>query len=201
MTRIHLALIGGLVAVAVGAGVWAAVSLSGMRASSGGGDAAVPIGGPFSLVGETGETVTEQDFAGRYMLLYFGYTYCPDVCPTGLAVMTSAYDQLDPALRDEIAPVFVTVDPERDTVDVVAEYTELFHEDLFGLTGSRDAIDAALKTFRVYAKRAAGGGDDDYLVDHSTFTYLIDRQGHYLAHFNHGITPEEMASSIAEKTG
>ena len=180
------------IAAAGAAFLWSANS------SKDGEQAAVPIGGPFELTREDGQRVTQADFAGRYMLLYFGYTYCPDVCPTGLATMMAAYDELSEAEKARIEPVFITVDPERDTIEAVGEYTALFHDDLIGLSGSVEDVEKTKKTFRVYAKKA----DDDpenYLVDHSTFTYLIGPDGSYVTHFNHGDTPDAITTALSEK--
>jgi protein SCO1/2 len=157
----------------------------------------VPIGGPFTLTDHTGKRVTEKDFRGRYMLVYFGYTFCPDVCPLGLQTIAQALDELPPELQDRVVPLFVTVDPARDTVEVVRDYVGLFHPKLVGLTGSEAEIADMLKTYRVYARKAdATAGDAGYLVDHSTFTYLMDTEGQYLTHFGHGTTPEEMAQRL-----
>ena len=162
----------------------------------------VPIGGPFTLTDQTGKRVTAEDFRGRFMLVYFGYTFCPDICPLGLQTIAQAYDELPPELQERVVPVFITVDPARDTVEVVRDYVHLFHPRLVGLTGSEAEIADTLRAWRVYARKAeATSGDGAYLVDHSTFTYLMDREGHYLAHFGHGTTPEEMAERLAELVG
>ncbi|MDF1586603.1 SCO family protein [Marinimicrococcus flavescens] len=154
------------------------------------------IGGPFSLLDHKGERVTDEDFRGRYMLVFFGYTSCPDVCPLGLQVMGQAMDQLPPQIAEKIAPIFVTVDPERDTVPVMKDYVELFHPQLVGLTGSAEEIDAAKRAYRIYARKAETEGSSDYLMDHSAFTYLMDASGRYLTHFSHDATAEEMAARI-----
>lgn len=157
----------------------------------------VPIGGPFSLIDQNGRRVTDQDFRGRFMLVYFGYTFCPDVCPLGLQTIAQAMDGLPQDVQDQVVPIFVTVDPARDTVEVVRSYVQAFHPKLVGLTGSEAEIGAAVRAYRVYARKAEPK-DGAYLVDHSTFTYLMDREGRYLAHFGHGTTPEEMARRIAD---
>ncbi len=162
----------------------------------------VPIGGPFTLTDQTGKRVTAEDFRGRFMLVYFGYTFCPDICPLGLQTVAQTLDELLPELQERVVPVFITVDPARDTVEVVRDYVRLFHPRLVGLTGSEAEIADALRAWRVYARKAeATGGDGAYLVDHSTFTYLMDREGRYLAHFGHGTTPEEMAKRLTELVG
>jgi cytochrome oxidase Cu insertion factor (SCO1/SenC/PrrC family) len=156
------------------------------------------IGGPFSLVSHEGERVTEKDFRGRYTIVYFGYTYCPDVCPLGLQIIAQAMDLLPPEVADRVVPVFITVDPGRDTVEVMKGYVELFHPKLVGLTGTQEEIDEVLKAYRVYARKADGTGSDDYLVDHSAFTYVMGPEGDYVTHFSHGVTPEEMATKLEE---
>jgi protein SCO1/2 len=159
------------------------------------------IGGPFELVDQTGNKVTEADFAGRKMLIYFGYTYCPDVCPLGLAKIAAAYDRLSPAEQAELVPIFITVDPERDTVEAVADYVALFHPALVGLTGSPEAVAAAAAAYRVYFRKAEGESMTDYLVDHSSFTYLMDGENHYLAHFGHDATAESIAEGLHQHLG
>jgi len=158
---------------------------------------AAEIGGPFTLVNGAGETVTEASFPGQYVLIYFGYTYCPDVCPTSLQAMTDALNQLEPAVLDKVQPVFVSVDPERDTPVDVAEYASFFHPKLIGLTGSPEQVAAAAKAYRVYYARvdqphsAAG-----YLLDHSAITYLTAPDGSLAAFFKHGTDPNEMADRL-----
>jgi cytochrome oxidase Cu insertion factor (SCO1/SenC/PrrC family) len=159
----------------------------------------VPIGGPFALTDHTGKRVTDQDFRGRFTLVYFGYTSCPDMCPLGLQTISQALDELPPGLQDKVVPLFMTVDPARDTVEVLRDYLRPFHPRLVGLTGSETEIADALRAYRVYARKAeAKASDGSYLVDHSTFTYLMDEDGKYLSHFGHGVTPDEMAERLGE---
>jgi cytochrome oxidase Cu insertion factor (SCO1/SenC/PrrC family) len=162
--------------------------------SMAGGEATV--GGPFTLTDQHGAEVTERDFAGRYMLVYFGYTYCPDICPLSLANMTQAVDLLPPDQADQVVPILITVDPERDTVNQLAEYAPLFHPRLVALTGSPEAIKAAAQAYRVYFAKAGKDGTDDYLMDHSTFIYLMGPEGRYVRHFAHNAAPEEIAAGI-----
>jgi protein SCO1/2 len=162
----------------------------------------VPIGGAFTLVDQNGREVKDEEFRGRLMLVYFGYTYCPDMCPLGLTTIASALDALPVEDRDQVAPVFITVDPERDTVQVMKDYVGQFSPQLRGLTGSQEQVDAAVRAYRVYAARSSvEGADGRYLVDHSTFTYLMGRDGKYLAHFGHATPPEEIAQRIEEALG
>ena len=157
----------------------------------------VQIGGPFALTDQNGREVRDEEFRGRLMLVYFGYTFCPDMCPLGLTTIASALDALPPEIQDQVAPVFITVDPERDTVAVMHDYVGQFSPRLVGLTGSQAAVDEATRAYRVYASKSeAEAADGSYLVDHSTFTYLMGRDGKYLAHFGHATTPEEMAEKI-----
>lgn len=162
----------------------------------GGSGPVAAIGGPFTLVDHTGERVSEADFSGKHMLVYFGYTYCPDVCPTELAVMSRALDLLGEA-ASEVTPVFITVDPARDTVETMADYRRHFHSSLVALTGSEEQIAAAAKAYRVYYAKA-GEDDEYYLMDHTSFVYLMDEQGRYVAHFGPAVSAEAMAERIRE---
>lgn len=154
------------------------------------------IGGPFTLVAQDGRTVTEQDFADDYMLIYFGFTYCPDVCPTELAVVASAVDQLD--APDEVVPIFITIDPERDTPEAMADYVSLFHPRMVGLTGSEEQVAEAARAFRVFYQRIESPEFQDYLMDHSSFIYLVDPDGVTRLVFPYGTDPEAMAGQIDE---
>lgn len=156
------------------------------------------IGGPFVLVDEKGNTVTDADFRGRPLLVYFGYTYCPDVCPTTLTTIAEALDRLGDKGRD-IAVLFITVDPERDLPEDVGDYARAFHPQVVGLTGTTEQVAAAARAYRVYFAKAAQNPDDpeDYAVDHSAYTYLMGRDGTFLAHFPHGVSPTDMAERIA----
>jgi cytochrome oxidase Cu insertion factor (SCO1/SenC/PrrC family) len=181
-----------LALVVAGAALW--FVLTPASRSMAGGEALV--GGPFTLTDQRGAEVTEQDFAGRHMLIYFGYTYCPDVCPMSLANMTQALDLLRPEEAEQVVPVFITVDPERDTVEQLAEYAPLFHPRLVALTGSPDAVKAAAQAYRVYFAKAGDADTDAYLMDHSTFIYLMGPDGEYVRHFAHNAAPEEIATGI-----
>ncbi len=155
-----------------------------------------PIGGAFTLKDQTGKIRTDADFRGQLMLVYFGFTYCPDICPTDLQAIGLAMDQLG-ADAKSVQPLFVTLDPERDTVEHLAQYVSLFHPKLLGLTGSIDAVQKAADTYRVYYKRVTTGtGPDDYTVDHSAFIYLIDRDGKYLGFFPPGTDAPKMVEMI-----
>jgi len=155
-----------------------------------------PVGGPFELTDHTGHIRTERDFRGQLMLVYFGFTYCPDICPADLQAVGLALDKLG---RDgnSVQPLFVTVDPERDTAEHLAEYVKLFHPRLIGLTGTLDAIRKAASAYKVYfAKVPIGKEAGDYTVDHTAFIYLMDRDGNYLGFFPPGTSPDRMVEII-----
>ncbi|MEX2616037.1 MAG: SCO family protein [Alphaproteobacteria bacterium] len=155
----------------------------------------VKIGGPFTLVDQTGKTVSDTTWRGKLMLIYFGYGFCPDVCPTELQIMSGALDALgNDAAR--VQPIFITVDPERDTVDFMADYVSHFHPDMVGLTGTEAAVNEAAKAFRVYHRKAVDDSATDYLVDHSSFVYLMGPDGDFLTMFNAGTDPRTMAQTI-----
>jgi cytochrome oxidase Cu insertion factor (SCO1/SenC/PrrC family) len=152
------------------------------------------IGGPFTLVDQHGATVHDSDFRGRYMLVYFGYTNCPDICPTDLTAMGAAIDRLG-AEGPRVVPIFITVDPTRDTVERLAAYAPLFHPRLVLLTGTADQVRQAAAAYRVYYEQAGEGGD--YAVNHSAIIYLMDGQGRFVTHFPEGTTADAIAQGIA----
>lgn len=155
-----------------------------------------PIGGAFALRDQTGKVRTDADFRGQLMLVYFGFTYCPDICPTDLQAIGLAMDQLG-ADANQVQPLFVTLDPDRDTVEHLAQYVTLFHPRLLGLTGSINDVSQAADGYRVYYKRVSTGPKpDDYTVDHSAFIYLIDRDGKYLGFFPPGTDAAKMVGMI-----
>ena len=157
-----------------------------------------PIGGPFALVDDTGKPRTDADFRGRLMLVYFGYTHCPDACPTALQDMADALAKLGPA-ADQVAPIFVTIDPERDTVRYLKGYAEQFDPKFVALTGSAAQVAAAAKAYRVYYRKATDKGD--YLMDHSSIVYLMGRDGKFLTHFTPDATPDQMADTLRKYLG
>jgi protein SCO1/2 len=160
---------------------------------------AVEIGGPFELLDQNGVTRTDRDFAGSYLLVYFGYTYCPDLCPTTLVEMAQALDELavlDPAKAARVVPLFVTVDPQRDTPDILEGYAENIHPRLVALTGSKRAIDKVGRKYGVFYARAPGRGPDDYLVDHTSFVYLMGPDGKYLEHFEKDASVADLVAAL-----
>lgn len=155
------------------------------------------IGGPFTLTDHRGQRVTDKDFRGKKMLVYFGFTHCPDICPGSLQVISAALDKLGEKAK-EITPVFITVDPERDTVAVMADYVANFHPSLVGLTGSRQDIEAAVKkTFRVYYKQVKEPErPDTYTIDHASLVYLMDELGDFEKVFPHPTSPKKLAQQL-----
>ncbi len=167
--------------------------------------------GPFSLVDHRGKAVTDKDFLGKFMLVYFGYTHCPDLCPIDLQIMTQTIDLLGEQ-GEKVQPVFITVDPKRDTVEVMADYVARFHARLFGLTGTREQVDAAANTYRVRRmkffplnlddddERETGATEDnsEYVVDHTTSFFLVGPDGRGLMQYAHGITAEELVEDIQQ---
>ena len=185
-----------IAAVAVGIAAWFLTPRSNEAPDQSTGTALTEadIGGAFWLTDHHGNRVSNDDFRGRYMLVFFGFTHCPDVCPSTLRDISMALDHLDNE-ADAIQPLFITLDPERDDVEAMADYVTAFDPRVLGLTGTREEIDRATAAYRIYSARVPLG-DDDYTVDHSAYTYLLDREGEYLAHFSFGVDPEEMAEGI-----
>jgi len=156
--------------------------------------ASLPIGGPFSLTDQYGATRQDSDFRGKLMLVYFGYVYCPDICPTTLAAMSQTLDRLGPE-ADQVQPIFITVDPDRDTPARLKLYAANFHRRLLALTGSDDQVAAAEKEYRVYAKKVPTE-NGDYAMDHTALTYLMSKDGRFVAPFNLKRTPEDAAADL-----
>ncbi len=142
------------------------------------------IGGPFTLTDQDGRTVSDSDFAGKYRIVYFGYTYCPDVCPVDMQNIGSAMKKLrasDPALAKRIVPIFISVDPERDTPAVVKQFVSAFGPGIVGLTGSQEAVDRAASEFHVFHKKVQEDGAEGYLVNHGRAAYLMGPKGEPIA--------------------
>ena len=155
------------------------------------------IGGPFRLTDQTGKAVSDADFHGRYMLVYFGYSFCPDVCPTTLGVMAQAMEKLG-ADSTRIAPIFITVDPARDKPKVLADYMKAFGPNFVGLTGSDAGIKAVEKEYRVYAaKRPLENGN--YGMDHSSVIYLMGPTGKMVTFYDEAISPDDLAKDLRQK--
>jgi protein SCO1/2 len=154
------------------------------------------IGGPFTLVDQTGKTVTDADYAGRYKLIFFGYTHCPDICPAELQVMAQALDRLGDK-ADKIVPIFITLDPERDTPAVMTDYVKNFSPRLVGLTGTPEQVAAAAKAYRIiFTKVEDPDSANGYSVDHSALAYLMGPDGSYVDHFAYGTGAQDMAEKL-----
>lgn len=181
-----------LLLVGAGAFLW----LSGKA-----GNSPISIGGPFALEDANGKPVTDQAFRGKYMLVYFGYTFCPDVCPTTLNAVADAMDKLGPA-ASRVQPVFITVDPKRDTPSVVKQYVAAFGPSIEGLTGTADEIATVAKEYRVYyAEHRTGPGPNDYSMDHSSVLYLMDPNGGFVAPVRADLSGDEMAANLKKLMG
>lgn len=150
------------------------------------------IGGAFQLVDKDGKVWKDADFRGKPMLVYFGYSYCPDICPAALSHLTKAVEILGGVKT--IQPIFITLDPERDTSKNLKMYAENFHKDLLMLTGSKPQIDQVVKAYKVHAARTSE--DKDAEIDHSSLIYLMDKDGNYQSHFNHQTPPEEIVEKV-----
>jgi len=155
----------------------------------------IALGGPFSLQDHNGQRVTEGAFAGRLGLIYFGFTYCPNVCPTELGLMASALDLLGPD-ASRVLPVLITIDPARDTPAALADYVSRFHPALIGLTGTEEEIATAARAFRVYYRKIQPPGASDYLMDHSSFIYLVGPDGKVRQLFRPNTPPETIAAAL-----
>ena len=156
------------------------------------------FGGPFTLTDQTGKTVTEKDFEGRYRLIYFGFTFCPAICPTELAKMAETLKRLGEK-AEKITPIFITIDPERDTKEAMAEYVTLFHPRLIGLTGTPEQIAQAAKGYKVYYAKVEDPSLSEYTMDHSSYIYFMGPDNTLLALYKSGDTAEKIAADIEKK--
>ncbi|MEL6206039.1 MAG: SCO family protein [Pseudomonadota bacterium] len=154
------------------------------------------LGGPFELVSETGETVTDADVITEPSLIYFGYTFCPDVCPLDTVRNAEVVDLLAEDGK-EVQPIFITVDPARDTVEVVDDFTANIHPDMLGLTGSDEQVQSVSQTYRTYFNRHDDEGDEFYLVDHSTFSYLVTPEAGVVGVFRRELTADQLAEQAS----
>ena len=177
----------------IGAGVW-----SGLISR-----AAPIVGGPFALTDQFGKPRTDADFRGHYMLVFFGFTNCPDICPVELQTISDALDQLDAQRAANVTPIFITVDPERDTPEALRTYVANFHPRLVALTGSVESIGAVAKAYRVYYAKATGtnapSDPSAYILDHTAVVYLMGPQGEYVTHFSPGTTAQAMAEDLRNR--
>jgi protein SCO1/2 len=157
------------------------------------------LGGAFALTNQDGKLVTDKDFAGQYRLMYFGYTFCPDVCPNDVGYISRGLGDFEKAQADRgarVTPMFVTVDPERDDVAAMKAFVSAFHPRLVGLTGSPAAIDAARKAYGIYAKKVATSDPANYLVDHFAVIYLFGPDGAPIAFLPHGSTAADVTAML-----
>src|SRR5512138_2741705 len=152
------------------------------------------VGGPFSLTDQNGRTVTEADFKGKPFLVFFGFTHCPEICPTALFEMSEVFRRLGPD-AEKVSAIFISVDPARDTPEKLKDYLQSFHARISGLTGSQADIDAVTKAYKAYAKRVPLEGDD-YTMDHSAIVYLMDKNGRFVAPFNLKRPADEAAADL-----
>lgn len=153
------------------------------------------IGGPFTLTNQDRKTVHDTDFRGKYLLVYFGYTYCPDMCPTGLQGIAHVLDQLGPD-ADKVVPLFITFDPSRDTPEKLKEYSASFHPRIISLTGTEQEIAAVAKSYQVYYAKAEQVDDKDYIMEHSSLIYVMNQEGHFITTFDENVDPAKIVSTL-----
>lgn len=158
----------------------------------------VTIGGPFTLSAPDGKTVTDQTYRGKWLLVYFGYTFCPNSCPTTLLEIATALKQLGPDAA-RVQPLFITIDPQRDTPQVMQQYTQSFDPRIIGLTGTPEQIAAVAHEYGAYyVRHAIGPGDKDYVMDHSTYLYVMNPEGKYVRAFDSGTSADHIAEALRE---
>jgi len=156
------------------------------------------VGGPFSLIDDSGKRVTDKDFRGRHMLVFFGFTSCPDICPAGLQLISAALENLG-AKADRVTPIFISVDPERDRPQTLHAYVKNFSPRLIGLTGTPEDIAKVTKAYKVYYKKVPNkDAPGDYGMDHSSIIYLMDGNGEYVTHFTPATPVDEMTATLAK---
>ncbi len=197
MAAIRLAIVLSFIALGLGA-VYIFTMERAQPAGASSGEAL--IGGPFTLTSHTGETVTDESFTGKAMLIYFGFTFCPDVCPTELQKLSAALDQLSKSEREKIAPLFITIDPERDSVAAMADYVGHFHPDLIGLTGTPDEIKQAASVYRIYYEKV----EDDsstagYTMNHTNLIYVMDQNHKFVTVITAEDGPDKIVKVIKEQ--
>lgn len=198
MKFIRRHVIGAIAAVGIGASAFLPTLAHGQDRTGGNtvSTAAAAPGGPFSLTDHLARAVTDRDYRGKFMLVFFGYTMCPDICPTTLLDITAVMEKLGD-VAGKVQPLFITIDPKRDSAGVLKEYLSSFDSRIVGLTGSPEEIQRVANAYRVfYAKFKTGDGN--YTVDHSGYIYLMDSNGKYLTHFVHGASVAAMANDIRD---
>ena len=185
--------------VIIGTGTFLVLALRDTPRGAAGTALTSAIGGPFQLVDQNGKPVTDADLKGKWSLIYFGYTHCPDACPTALNDISIALSELGPK-RDAVRPVFITVDPERDTPETLKAYVTSFDAPILALTGTADQVATAAKGYRVYYAKHPEAGDD-YSMDHSSVIYVMDPEGRFTASFTHESAPEQISERLKKLIG
>jgi len=163
--------------------------------------AATKVGGPFAMVDHDGRAVTDADYRGRYMVVFFGFTNCPDVCPTELQTVTAALDSLPKPTLEKIQPLFVTVDDERDTPAAMKAYLANFHPRFIGLTGTAAQIEAIKKVYRAYAAKGERNKDGEFMIEHAGFLYVMGPDGKFAEVLKPGLKPDELAAKLRRTVG
>jgi len=156
------------------------------------------IGGNFSLITHEGNPVTDQDFIGKPTLVFFGFTHCPAICPTDLAVLSNVLEQLGDE-SNKVNVLFVTVDPQRDTVEKLKNYMKDFHSSIIALTGTDEQLKEAAEGYKIFARKIENPMMEGYMFDHSAYTYLMDKKGEYVTHFNHDSDPDAIISRLRQQ--
>ncbi|MBX9757439.1 MAG: SCO family protein [Beijerinckiaceae bacterium] len=183
-----------LVCLVLGVAMLAATAYVTLRQQSPGAPAPSAVGGPFALIDEDGKAITNRDMAGKPYLVFFGFTHCPDICPTTAMEISQVFEALGKSAK--VNALFITVDPERDSAQVLKDYLSSFDDRIIGVTGPRDSIDAALKSFRVYSRKVPGDKAETYTMDHTALVYLMDKQGRFVTGFNLKRPPDEAARDL-----
>lgn len=183
-----------LVALVLGVAMLATAAFVTLRQPGVGAPAPSAIGGAFALIDEDGKAITQRDMLGKPYLVFFGFTHCPDICPTTAMEISQMFEALGKGAK--INALFITVDPERDTAPILKDYLSSFDERIVGVTGPRDSVDAAMKSFRAYSRKVASDRPGEYTMDHTALVYLMDKQGRFVSGFNLKRSPEEAAREM-----
>ncbi len=194
---IRIALLSAVALVGVVGGTWWITRQHADQIQSGRGGTTIigqQLGGSFQMTNHLGQTVTEASFQGKFPLYFFGFTFCPDICPTELLTIAQTLESLPPELASVFQPIFVTVDPARDTAEVMAEYVTQFHPSIIGLTGTQQQMADMAKKWRVYYTKR--GEDEYYTMDHSAFLYLMDKQGVFIDMFPNNLDADALAARL-----